>query len=99
MSGTSPIDATSGTFYSSSLGTETATCVGSMKQVGSERFVEQVKTELGSAVGRRQIAAENKTYTLREPSPPYNHLFDGNNRVLSQNNAYLWDTILDSTDT
>jgi len=67
--------------------------------VGSEEFVEQVKTELGSTVGRRQIAAENKTYTLREPSPPYNHLFEGNNGALSQNNAYLWDTILDSTDT
>ena len=40
--------------------------------VGRERFVEQVKTELGRAVGRRQIAAENKTYTLREPSPPHN---------------------------
>jgi putative transposase len=67
--------------------------------VGSERFVEQVKAELGSAVGRREIAVENKTYTLREPSPPYDHLFDGNNGVLSQNNAYLWDTIHDSTDT
>jgi REP element-mobilizing transposase RayT len=67
--------------------------------VGSEQFVEQVKTELGSAVGRRQIATENKTYTLREPSPPYNHLFDGNNGALSQSNAYLWDTILDSTNT
>jgi REP element-mobilizing transposase RayT len=67
--------------------------------VGSEQFVEQVKTELGSAVGRRQIAAENKTYSLREPSPPYSHPFEGNNGALSQNNAYLWDTILDNTDT
>jgi len=67
--------------------------------VGSKQFVEQVKTELGSAVGRRQIAVENKTYTLREPSTPYNHLFDGNNVALSQNNACLWDTILDSTNT
>jgi putative transposase len=67
--------------------------------VGSEQFVEQVKTELRSAVGRRQIAAENKMYTLREPSPPYDHLFDGNNEALSQNNAYLWDTILDSANT
>ena len=67
--------------------------------VGSDQFVEQVKNELGSAIGRRQIAAENKTYTLRERSPPYNPLFDRNNGVLSQNNARLWDTILDSTDT
>src|SRR5258706_2249671 len=67
--------------------------------VGSERFVEQVKAELGSAVGRRQIAVENKTYTLREPSPPYKHLFEGNNGVLSQNNAYIWDTIDDNTNT
>ena len=67
--------------------------------VGSEQFVEQVKTELGSAVGRRRIAAENKTYTLREPSPRYNPLFGGNNAVLSENNTYPWDTILDSTNT
>ena len=67
--------------------------------VGSGRFVEQVKIELGSAVGRRQIGRENKTYSLREPSPPYNHLVEGNNGVLGQDNGYLWDTILDRTDT
>jgi REP element-mobilizing transposase RayT len=67
--------------------------------VGSEQFVEQIKTELGSAVGRRQIAAENKTYTLREASPPYNNLFGGNNGAIRQNNAYVWDATLDSTNT
>jgi len=46
--------------------------------VGSEQFVEQVKAELGSTVGRRQIGAENRTYSRREPSPPYNPLFEGN---------------------
>jgi hypothetical protein len=48
---------------------------------------------------RRRIAGENKTYSLRESSPPYTHLFERKNRFLSQNNAYLWDTIPDSTDT
>jgi REP element-mobilizing transposase RayT len=67
--------------------------------VGSERFVEQIKTELGSAVGHRQITAENKTYILRETCSPYNPLFDRKNGTLRQNNAYLWDTNLDSTDT
>jgi hypothetical protein len=43
--------------------------------VGSEQFVEQVKTELGRAMARRQIVAENNTHFLREPSEPYRHLF------------------------
>jgi REP element-mobilizing transposase RayT len=67
--------------------------------IGGEEFFEQVKTELGSAVGRRRIGAENKTYSLREPTAPYNPHFEGNNAAPSQNNAYFWDTILDSTDT
>ncbi len=45
------------------------------------------QAEPGSAVGRRQIAAENKTYTLRGPSPRYNPLFGGNSEVLIQNNT------------
>src|SRR5258708_7421514 len=67
--------------------------------IGSEQFVERVKAELGSAVGRRQIVAGNKTYSLPQPSSPYDHLFEGKNRALRQNNAYIWDAILDSTDT
>jgi putative transposase len=67
--------------------------------VGSETFVEQVKAELGSAAGRRQITAENKTYTLREPSLSYSHHLDGKNSALSLNNAYIWDSILESTET
>jgi putative transposase len=67
--------------------------------VGSEQFVEQIKTELGSAVGRRQIVAENRTYSLREPCLPYSHLCGGKNEVLSRNNVYPWDVIVDSTNT
>jgi putative transposase len=67
--------------------------------VGSETFVEQAKAELGSAVGRRRIVADNKTYTLREQSSSYEYLFDDKNGVLSQNNAHLWETNIDSTDT
>ena len=67
--------------------------------VGSEQFVEQVKTELRSVVGRRQIIAENRTYSLREPSHPYSHLIGGKNEVLSGNNVYPWDVIVDSTNT
>lgn len=67
--------------------------------VGTERFVEQIRGELGSAVGHRQITVENKTHFLREPSLPYNPLFDRNNEALRLENAYLWDTIFDSTNT
>jgi putative transposase len=65
--------------------------------VGSEQFVEQVKAELGSAVGRRQITAEDKTYSLREPSPPYLARFEAEKVAISQNSAYLWNTILEIT--
>ena len=57
--------------------------------VGSEQFVEQVKAELGSAVGRRQIGAENRSYSRREPSPSYNHLFEGNNGALLSLSKYM----------
>lgn len=67
--------------------------------VGSEGFVEQVKAELGSAVGRRQIDAENKTYALREPSRPYSHHLDGKNSALRPINAYIWNENVESTDT
>jgi putative transposase len=67
--------------------------------VGSEAFVEQVKAELGSAVGRRRSVADTKTYTLREQASSYKYLFDDKNGVLSQNNTHLWETTIDSTDT
>jgi len=67
--------------------------------VGSKTFVEQVKAELGSTVGRRRIAAENKTYTLRESFRSYSHYLDGENSALSQNNAYIWDSNVESTNT
>jgi len=65
--------------------------------VGSERFVEQIRSELRSAVGNRQVTAENETHFLREPASSYNPLFDRKNTVLSRNNAYRWNTIPDDT--
>ena len=67
--------------------------------VGGERFIEQVKIELGSAAGRRQITAEDMTYTIRESSSSYGHHLGGKNNALSQNNAYIWNGIVESTDT
>ena len=67
--------------------------------VGSERFVEDVKTALGVTVRHRKISAQDETYTLREPRRSYSTLFEGDNEALSRNNTHLWDTIVESTRT
>jgi hypothetical protein len=63
------------------------------------RFVEQVKIELGIGVRQRQIATDSETYKLRESSNPYDDISGGQNDGLSRKNAYLWDAIVDDTDT
>jgi hypothetical protein len=50
--------------------------------VGSERFVEQVKNELGFKAQHRP-----GLYTLREPVPPYGDHFDRENVALRPNNT------------
>jgi putative transposase len=67
--------------------------------VGSEQFVENVKTELGVTVRHRKISAQDQTYTLREPRRSYSILFEGDSEALSQNNTHLWDAIVESTRT
>jgi putative transposase len=43
---------------------------------GSERFVEQVKKELGFRTQHRQVLVAAGLYRLREPVPPYGDHFD-----------------------
>jgi putative transposase len=62
--------------------------------VGSEQFVENVKTELGVTVRYRKISAQDETYTLREPHWSYSTLFEGDSEALSQNNTHLRDAIV-----
>jgi hypothetical protein len=52
--------------------------------VGSERFVEQVKIELGLRAQHREVLVADDLYTLREPVPPYGDHFDRENDALSQ---------------
>ena len=64
--------------------------------VGSEAFVEKVKTELGiNAIGR-EIIGEDGNYELREPEVSYNGIFARENAGLRSENTYFWN-ISDST--
>lgn len=61
--------------------------------VGSERFVEQVRTELGVRARHRKIAEADEAFVLREPSSHYKGNLSDENRALSPENAFLWQTI------
>ena len=61
--------------------------------VGSKRFVDQAKHELGIQAKRRQVAANDEAYTLREPALPYMAHFSSENEALRGNNTYFWHTI------
>ena len=65
--------------------------------VGSKRFVDQVKGELGIQAKHRQVAADGKAYALRESAQPYMDYFDSENGALRGNNAIFWQTILGIT--
>ena len=60
--------------------------------VGSERFVDQVKAELGIKARHRQIAGQDRTFALRESSQPYGGHFGREIVALSPNNTAFWQT-------
>jgi hypothetical protein len=49
--------------------------------VGSERFVERVKNELGFNAQHREVSVADGLYTLREPVAPYGDHFDRENEA------------------
>ena len=61
--------------------------------VGSKRFVDQVKDELGIHAKHRQVGADDETYTLRESARPYRGNFGGKNEALRGNNTVFWQTV------
>ena len=61
--------------------------------VGSKRFVDQVKAELGIQAKHRQVAADKETHTLKESTKAYTDHFDSENGALRGNNAIFWQTI------
>lgn len=66
--------------------------------IGSETFVDQVKSELGLTARHREIAETNGAYTLREPFRPYAGHFDPENVPLRPNNTVFWEHSLESTE-
>ena len=61
--------------------------------VGSKRFVDQVKDELGIQAKHRQVTADDEAYTLRESAQPYMGYFGKENGALRGNNTISWQTI------
>ena len=61
--------------------------------VGSKRFVEQVKDELGIQAKHPQATADGEAYTLRESALPYMAHFGSENEALSGNSSFFWHTI------
>ena len=61
--------------------------------VGSKRFVDTVKSELGIHAKHRKVGAGDETYTLQESVRPYMDYFDSENGALRGNNAIFWQAI------
>jgi putative transposase len=61
--------------------------------VGSQAFVEKVKSELGPTATHRELGGVDGTYALRESAEAYRAHFDAENEVLRLKNALLWKTV------
>lgn len=65
--------------------------------IGSERFVEQVRTELGVKARHRRVTEADEAFVLREAGPSYRAEMGPKNEALSPENAFLWQTISEIT--
>jgi len=62
--------------------------------VGSQGFIEKVKSLMGAlAIGRESMEAGD-SYQLREPAVPYTAHFGGKKDDMGPENTYLWDVNL-----
>jgi REP element-mobilizing transposase RayT len=58
--------------------------------VGSETFIEKIKTELGSKAIGRGVSRADGVYELREADVSYNANIDAENSGLRAENSYFW---------
>jgi len=61
--------------------------------VGSQAFVEKVKSELGPKALHRGLEPMDGTYALRESGNAYSGHFAVENEALRPENTLFWDTI------
>jgi len=59
--------------------------------VGSERFIQEVKTQLGRTARYRNVVRADDSYALREPPTAYTGYFDRENAPLRIENTHVWD--------
>jgi putative transposase len=59
--------------------------------VGSEGFVENIQTLLGTKANNRKIKELVAKHALREQSASYNIVFSAENTGLRLNNRHFWD--------
>lgn len=58
--------------------------------VGSKKFAEETRENLGIRAAGRSVKGSNGAYELRELRPPYNVDFTPENDVLRAENTYYW---------
>jgi hypothetical protein len=63
------------------------------------KFVEKVKSKLGSKAAHREVTQLEGTCVLREDGEAYGHNFDGKNEPLSLENTRCWNEIYRTTAT
>jgi putative transposase len=61
--------------------------------VGSEGFVENIQTLLGTKANNRKIKELVAKHALREQSASYNIVFSAENTGLRLNNRHFWDDL------
>lgn len=63
--------------------------------VGSDRFAERVKEQLGITARHREVVRAKEGYNLREPLPAYQGGFASENVPLRAENGVYWDVNVD----
>jgi hypothetical protein len=63
--------------------------------VGSLRFVESVKNQLGVKAAHRDVVESDGSYVLREPADAYALKFAGANGALRSQNTFFGNEIVD----
>jgi len=61
--------------------------------VGSKRFVDKVKSELGIHAKHGKVGAGDQAYMRRESARPYRDHFGGKNKALRGNNTIFWQAV------
>jgi putative transposase len=61
--------------------------------VGSEGFVENIQTLLGTKANNRKVKELVAKHALREQSASYNIVFSAENTGLRLNNRHFWDDL------